>query len=165
MLKTKNIENAMAKAKMSKATLCHKVNIARTTFDAILNGGDTKVSTLEAIANVLNVPIGYFFNDENQTRITTTGDYSPAPVNGDVAVIKDVVVNDEELSNKIKKGSGDSSLTDINNIEITNEKLLMEVEWLKKLISEKERLLEEKDKNINEKDRLINFLTSGKKNS
>ena len=42
----------MAAAKINKAQLCTKTGIARTTLDAILNGSDARISTIEAIARL-----------------------------------------------------------------------------------------------------------------
>ncbi|WP_290083933.1 helix-turn-helix domain-containing protein [Paramuribaculum intestinale] len=68
MLNTKKIEQSMAVGKMTKAKLCSATGIARTTLDAILNGSDAKISTIEAISKVLNVRIGFLFDEENEVR-------------------------------------------------------------------------------------------------
>lgn len=97
MLNTKNIELAMKKANISKVSLCESINIARTTFDAILNGGDTHVSTLEAIASVLKVPIGYLFDEISNSQITVEAN------NHSVAAIENININDyKELNSKVK---------------------------------------------------------------
>lgn len=58
----------MAVGKMTKAKLCSATGIARTTLDAILNGSDAKISTIEAISKVLNVRIGFLFDEEIEVR-------------------------------------------------------------------------------------------------
>ena len=58
----------MIERKVSKAKLCSSTGIARTTLDAILNGSDTKVSTIESIASALNLGIGYLFDEDTQIR-------------------------------------------------------------------------------------------------
>ncbi|ROT12283.1 XRE family transcriptional regulator [Muribaculaceae bacterium Isolate-105 (HZI)] len=68
MLNTKKIEQSMAVGKMTKAKLCSATGIARTTLDAILNGSDAKISTIEAISKVLNVRIGFLFDEEIEVR-------------------------------------------------------------------------------------------------
>ncbi|MGM9846075.1 MAG: helix-turn-helix domain-containing protein [Muribaculaceae bacterium] len=68
MLNFKKIENAMIERKISKAKLCSSTGIARTTLDAILNGSDTKVSTIESIASALNLRIGYLFDEDAEIR-------------------------------------------------------------------------------------------------
>lgn len=59
-------------AKISKKKLCDVTGIARTTLDAILNGGDARISTIEAIASALKLHVGYFF-DEDVTEVRQAG--------------------------------------------------------------------------------------------
>ena len=68
MLNTKKIEAAMTEGKISKAKLCTITGIARTTLDAILNGSDAKISTIESISKVLNIRIGFLFDEEIEVR-------------------------------------------------------------------------------------------------
>lgn len=58
----------MLEGKITKAKLCSATGIARTTFDAILNGSDAKISTIEAISKVLKVKIGFLFDEEIEIR-------------------------------------------------------------------------------------------------
>ena len=78
MLNVNKITSAMAAAKINKAQLCTKTGIARTTLDAILNGSDARISTIEAIARVLEVPISEFFDDA--PAISVSGNHNQ--VNG-----------------------------------------------------------------------------------
>lgn len=96
MLNTNKIQERIKNKRFTKVKLCSEVGIARTTLDAILNGGDTQVSTLEAIAKALDVPVGYLFDDHSS--IHTEGDYSPASDSGDVSVI----VGDSVLAERVK---------------------------------------------------------------
>lgn len=70
MLSIKKLEKAMSAAKMNKADLCRVTGMGRPTLDAILKGGDTRLSTLEIIANALNLPIGDLLKDECIVNIT-----------------------------------------------------------------------------------------------
>lgn len=73
MINTKKIEAQIESTKISKARLCSQLHIARSTLDAILNGGDAKISTIEAIANALNVKIGFLFDEEEKIQIREAG--------------------------------------------------------------------------------------------
>lgn len=64
---------ALCEAKGARSELIRKAGISRPTLDAILSGGDFKVTTLEKIANAFNLPIGYFFDEELGTNIRTAG--------------------------------------------------------------------------------------------
>lgn len=68
MLNVKKLEVAMSDGKITKAKLCSSTGIARTTLDAILNGSDAKMSTIESISKVLNVKIGFLFDEEVEVR-------------------------------------------------------------------------------------------------
>lgn len=88
----------MLEKKISKTKLCSSTGIARTTLDAILNGSDAKISTIEAIAGVLKVKIGALF-DEGEATIHTEGDYSPAVGNSENV---SVIVGDAVLTERVK---------------------------------------------------------------
>lgn len=66
MLNVRKIEQAMSDAKITKAQLYSRTKIARTTLDAVLNGSDAKISTIETIANALGVPVSYFLMTNRQ---------------------------------------------------------------------------------------------------
>lgn len=74
MLNIKKIEAAMKECSLTKVKLCSATGIARTTLDAILNGADAKISTIEAIASELHLHIGYLFDEEVEVR-TAGRDY------------------------------------------------------------------------------------------
>lgn len=65
----------MQSEKITKADLCKESGIARTTLDAILNGSDAKISTIESLAKVLRVRIGWLFDEEpvNSINVSATG--------------------------------------------------------------------------------------------
>ena len=99
MLNTKKIEQIMTDAKITKATLCKDINIGRTTFDAILKGSDLRISTLEAIANYLNVKIGFLFDEE--ARIIQNGSNSYQVNNSSRVDIRDHRKTDTILDNNL----------------------------------------------------------------
>lgn len=98
---------------------------------------------VKIIKNVEVDPRWLLLGDENTLTpsVHTQGAYSPASLTGNINVIKDIEIKDDSNYDSLKK---------------ENEKLLFEIEYLKKLIAEK-------DKNIQEKERLISFLTSSQK--
>lgn len=73
MLNVKKIEAVMSDNKITKTKLCASTGIARTTLDAILNGSDAKMSTIEAISKMLNVRIGFLFDEEVDVNIRASG--------------------------------------------------------------------------------------------
>lgn len=97
----------MTERNITKVKLCSSTGIARTTLDAILNGSDARISTVEAIAAAVGVPISYLFDEESPAQggsVRTEGDFSPASLNGNVtnnvgaaAVLKDKIKSLEAL--------------------------------------------------------------------
>lgn len=56
------LNNLIASSKLSKIQIAERCNISRTTLDNVLAGADAKISTIESLANVLGVNVGYFFD-------------------------------------------------------------------------------------------------------
>lgn len=108
MLNTKKIERAMAEGKVTKTKLCSATGIARTTFDAILNGSDAKISTIEAISKVLKIKIGFLFDEEVEIRQAGRDyvergkiEHQGTEYNGPVAVEGELAKENAELRRKL----------------------------------------------------------------
>ena len=58
---------------LSNREIADACNVSPTTLYNLMNGADAKISTLEALAKVLNVKIGYLFDEDavsvNETEI------------------------------------------------------------------------------------------------
>lgn len=99
----------MARHKISKSKLCSMTGIARTTLDAILNGSDAKISTIEAIATAIGVKISFLF-DEEITEIREAGrdyvekgniEHKGTEYNGPTSVDCDLASENTELRRKL----------------------------------------------------------------
>lgn len=77
------IAEAIKASKLSKSELSKLTKVSRTTIDNLLDGADVKVSTIESLAYVLKVPVGYFFDDCGVIQVTASGDQSIATNSGD----------------------------------------------------------------------------------
>lgn len=77
------IREAIEVSKISKSELSKLTKVSRTTIENLLAGADVKVSTIENLAYVLKLPVGYFF-DDNIVNITASGAQSVATNSGDV---------------------------------------------------------------------------------
>ena len=96
MLNVRKIEQAMSDAKITKAQLYSRTKIARTTLDAVLNGSDAKIRTIETIANALGVPVSYFFDDQQASHnAIANGNSSVAAINSDVTVGQNVLLEEK----------------------------------------------------------------------
>lgn len=80
------IAEAIKASKLSKSELSKLTKVSRTTIDNLLDGADVKVSTIESLAYVLKVPVGYFFDDCGVIQVTASGDQSIATNSGDVTL-------------------------------------------------------------------------------
>lgn len=62
-MNTNKLSELIASSKLTKFQIAEKCNVSRTTLDNVLAGADAKISTVESLAKVLNVPVGYLFDD------------------------------------------------------------------------------------------------------
>lgn len=80
------IKEAINASKLGKSELSKLTKVSRTTIDNLLEGADVKVSTIESLAYVLKVPVGYFFDDSGLIHVSASGDQSIATNSGDITV-------------------------------------------------------------------------------
>jgi len=83
-LKTKLLKTGRTLTDISKA-----LGTSTQNLNSILNASDVKSGTIEKLAKVLNMPIGYFYDSEGSTvnNVSATGVNTGASVNGDVKII------------------------------------------------------------------------------
>lgn len=122
MLNCDKLRMAILDSKIHKSHLCQELGFARSTIDKILNGEDTKISTLEAIAKRLNLSMGYLF-DENESVTTNT--------------VQESTKSTLSIDGKYPEAALQ-----------TIDKLTTEIELLKKLLERTEKQLEEKERFI-----------------
>lgn len=84
------LEQLVKDSGKSKVQIAKLSGITRVTLDNALQGGDVRVSIIEAIAKTLGVKVGYLFDDDaiGQNAIAQ-GNSSIAAINSDVKVGKD----------------------------------------------------------------------------
>lgn len=61
----RKINELVSSSTLNKSQIAEKCNVSRTTLDNLLAGADVKVSTIEALARTLNVPVGVLFDDND----------------------------------------------------------------------------------------------------
>jgi len=59
----KKLRDLMKIKKISQREISSKIGMTQSGFSSAVISGDFKVSTLERIAKVLEVPVGYFFDE------------------------------------------------------------------------------------------------------
>ena len=79
------IKELIETSKIGKSRLSELTKVSRTTIENLLAGADVKVSTIENLAYVLKVPVGYFF-DDGVINVTASGMQAIATESGAVSV-------------------------------------------------------------------------------
>lgn len=107
------LEQLVKNSGKSKVQIAKLSGITRVTLDNALQGGDVRVSIVEALAKTLGVRVGYLFDDTPmEQNAIAKGDSSVAAINSRVKIDK-------------------------SKAEILEER----VELLERLLAEKERLI------------------------
>ena len=68
----KKLNELLNASKLNKVQIAERCGVSRTTLDNVLSGADAKISTIESLAKVLGVSVGYLFDDE-QPKLNFTG--------------------------------------------------------------------------------------------
>lgn len=68
----KKLNELLNASKLNKVQIAERCGVSRTTLDNVLAGADAKISTIESLAKVLGVNVGYLFDDE-QTKLNFAG--------------------------------------------------------------------------------------------
>lgn len=105
--------------KISIRQLSRMINKKEGTIQQIMKTGQTNTSTIEQIAKIFEVPVGYFFDDYIQ---------------------KDMYLSVEDVNNHSLYGKNA-----LGEDSISKDK---EIEYLRALLVEKERLLQDKERLI-----------------
>lgn len=68
----KKLNELLNASKLNKVQIAERCGVSRTTLDNVLAGADAKISTIESLAKVLGVSVGYLFDDE-QPKLNFAG--------------------------------------------------------------------------------------------
>lgn len=70
----KRLNKSINSSKLNKVQIAERCGISRTTLDNVLAGADAKISTIESLAKVLEINVGYLFNDTDEGILSITSD-------------------------------------------------------------------------------------------
>lgn len=70
----KMLNKLINSSKLNKVQIAERCGISRTTLDNVLAGADAKISTIESLAKVLEINVGYLFNDTDEGILSITSD-------------------------------------------------------------------------------------------
>ena len=70
----KRLNKLINSSKLNQVQIAERCGISRTTLDNVLAGADAKISTIESLAKVLEINVGYLFNDTDEGILSITSD-------------------------------------------------------------------------------------------
>lgn len=123
-MKIAKLQALMSQSKINNSSLASLSGLSDVTISKILNGADAKISSIERIAEALNVPVGYFFDDSVINQVNSG--------KSNVLVGRD---NNGQIS--------------VSECQDRLEDALLEIEHLKDIIDGKDKLIDEKERLIN----------------
>lgn len=123
-MKVAKLQALMSQSKVNNSSLASLSGLSDVTISKILNGADAKISSIERIAEALNVPVGYFFDDSTVNQVNSG--------KSNVLVGRD---NNGQIS--------------VSECQDRLEDALLEIEHLKEIIEAKDKLIDEKERLIN----------------
>lgn len=95
-MKLDTIKKISEKHKVPIKELAGKAEMSEQNLHRCIRANKIQAHSLELIAKALNVPINVFF-DESPSSISTTGDNSPAVINGNASVTLNSEQSNPEL--------------------------------------------------------------------
>lgn len=82
---------------ITKTQLCGRAGIARPTLDAVLSGGDCKLSTLVSVASVLGVSVAVL-----------VGEHSVGPAAKEAEAARAVAAEDDAIETRVARDGGET---------------------------------------------------------
>lgn len=119
------LQKLVSESKLNKVQIAERCGFTRVTLDNALQGADVKISTIESLAGVLGVSVGYFFEEEGSISQSNNGNSNVLvghDNNGHIAI--------DECKGKLENAQ-------------------REIEHLKEVIDGKNQIIEEKERLIN----------------
>lgn len=123
-MKIGKLQALMSQRKINNSSLASLSGLSDVTISKILNGADAKISSIERIAEALNVPVGYFF-DESAANQVNSG------------------------KSNVMVGRDNNGQISVSKCQDRLEDALLEIEHLKDIIDGKDKLIDEKERLIN----------------
>jgi len=96
------LRKLMSTRKVTQKEMAEKVGVSVTTINESLKRGDFKVSILEAIAEVLQVPVSYFFDDKEEITLNNGLNNVANDNTNSTVTINDKTYNVKVLMERIK---------------------------------------------------------------
>lgn len=93
----KDLKSRIDSLGITQKKLAEMLEVTPQTISAILTAKDVRTSTIERMADALDLPISYFY-DKNGSNAIASGDHSAASVHGNANVVtNDTAVLEERV--------------------------------------------------------------------
>ncbi len=81
----KVLKHKIAEINVTQLDLANKLGITPQSLSSILHAKDVRSGTIERIAQVLNVPVSFFFGENTGNNAVASGNKSVAAINSSVS--------------------------------------------------------------------------------
>lgn len=81
----KVLKRKIAEINVTQLDLANKLGVTPQSLSSILHAKDVRSGTIERIAQVLNVPVSFFFGDEIKNNAVASGNKTVAAINSNVS--------------------------------------------------------------------------------
>lgn len=94
----KVLKQKLMELNKTQKELSELLGITAQSVSAIFSAKDVRSGTIEKIAHVLNVPVGFFFGDNTGNNAFVTGDKSVAAINSNISSASEEVLKERVKS-------------------------------------------------------------------
>ena len=94
----KVLKQKLMELNKTQKELSELLGITAQSVSAIFSAKDVRSGTIEKIAHVLNVPIGFFFGDNRGNNAVVNGDKSVAAINSNISSASEEVLKERVKS-------------------------------------------------------------------
>ena len=79
------IDNIREEKRYTKKMVCEKLGMTTNGYDRAIKNSTLKVRDLEKLAEILDVPVGIFFQESTKQNFFNEGDNSPISIGGSIS--------------------------------------------------------------------------------
>lgn len=94
----KVIKQKLLELNVTQLDLAGKLGTTPQSLSSVLHAKDVRSGTIEKIAHVLNVPVGFFFGDNTGNNAFVNGDKSVAAINSNISSASEEVLRERVKS-------------------------------------------------------------------
>ena len=96
------LRNIIEKKRITQKEIAVKIGLSENALSTALKKGDFKISMLEKIAEVLGVPVGYFFEEGDEPPVTQN--FNSADISmlkNEIKMLKKIIEQKDQMIEKL----------------------------------------------------------------